>query len=549
MRRHTCLIVVDKLEDMKSLGIGEEEIVGLDGRPVTRLLISRHQLLDDRPASLISFALRLYDSMKIFVHRFRAPGLSFDPSLTPAVVDSMEPRTDSEACSTSSDGEQVSIPVGSVASNDANGPMGDCRSKRSSDCKLLSGHAFFLTGIQKPTQLNIRWPPSGIDVAARHRILHLGYQVGPHRSWIVVSMVDELGQQHQLVLKFLHSGNLPSQDPPENHHTKPPPPSKVEDDHLLDMQVVSAVWQVIRKMLLSTNVEWRIVITKLGRLEPLEYEAWCELLSQTLVSSEIAFHVTLASVMLSDIPVLRRGPQVNESGMKSPGATEGGGEAGSELEMGEVQGLEEGEEGVRAAGSAQMMEEEGDRMFGGPEPIWVSHESTIRPHSSYNDDGLLSRPGTLSNRPRSVNGTIVHSLSTSYIYHLSCPGQSGLVDMLLPSRNGSGMGGRGGRFRVDILGTAATSGSVYQANLFQHREEMLHSLVQLCKLKALRSGLLLHPHHSPFLPIHLSSLLAVGNALSRHLAPICASLLPASLPPNPPAPPPAADPIHSPPFN
>lgn len=543
MIRHTCLIVVDRLEDMNSLGIGEEEIVGLDGRPVTRLLISRHQLLDDRPASLISFALRLYDSMKIFVHRFRAPGLSFDPPLTSVAVDSVEPLADSEACSSSA-GEKVSNSVGSAAGNDANGPMGERRSKRSSDCKLLSGHAFFLTGIQKPTQLNIRWPPSGIDVAARHRILHLGYQVGPHRSWVVVSTVDELGQQHQLGLKFLHPSNLPSQDPPQTHHI-----SKVEDDHRLDMQVVSAVWQVIRKMLLSTNVEWRIVITKLGRLGPLEYEAWCELLSQTLVSSEIAFHVTLASVMLSDIPVLRRGPQVNESGMISPGVTEGGGEAGSELEMGEVQGLEEGEEGGRVGGSAQMVGEEGERMFGGPEPIWVSHESTIRPHSSYNDDGLLSRPSIFSNRPRSVNGTIVHSLSTSYIYHLSCPGQSGLVDMFLPSRNGSGTGGGGGRFRVDILGTAATSGSVYQANLFQHREEILHSLVQLCKLKSLRSGLLLHPHHSPFLPIHLSSLLAVGNALSRHLAPICASLLPTSPPPNPPAPPAATDPLNSPLFN
>ncbi|KAA1107660.1 hypothetical protein PGT21_021179 [Puccinia graminis f. sp. tritici] len=546
--RHTCLIIVDGLEEMKSLGVGEREIVGLDGRPVTRLLISRHQLLDDRPASLISFAMRLYDSMKIHVHRFTAPGLSFDPYLTPAPIRPGECQPPSESEDSSSDAEELPDRAGQPhhSTDEHKQPRRDGRSRhrRPSDRKLLSGHAFFLTGIQKPTQLNIRWPPSGIDVSARHRMLHIGYLVGPQRAWVLVSMVDELGQQHQLVLKFPASpassdSSLPSHAPAQKQKASL---SRELDEHRLEMQIVSSVWKVSRKIILSTNVEWRVVITKLGRIKPIEYEAWCELLSQTLPASEVAFHVTLSSVMMSDVPMLRRvgageGPSTTRlSTTRRESVTEGGGggEGVSDLEMGEVEGPEEGEEGV--ADRAEGGEEGGgvEKLGGGPEPVWVVHESTLRPHSSFDPQSPTS------SMPRSVNATIVHSLSSSYIYSHQCPVSPGSLDSF-PS--GTTPSGRGGRFRVDLLGTAASPASVYQANLFQHREEVIHSLVLLSRLKHLRSSSQHHPSHSgpsdrpstdvdvdedddetkaagadlALLPGHLSSLIVLARLLNSHL--------------------------------
>ncbi|POW02708.1 hypothetical protein PSTT_11599, partial [Puccinia striiformis] len=410
--RHTCLIIVDRIEEMKSLGVGESDIVGIDGRPVTRLLISRQQLLDDRPSSLISFGLRLYDSMKIFVHRFKAPGLSFDPNLSR----STQSRDEIE-CSDSD----------------------DCPEKLQQQPNQTDGrshHAFFLNGIQKPTQLNIRWPPSGIDVTTRHRILHLGYLVAPHRDWVLVSSIDELGQQHQLLMR--------------NHH----------------LQIVKTVWNVLKKIILATNVEWRIVITKLGRLKPVEYEAWCELLSETIPVSEIAFHVTLSSVMFRDIPILKRRVDTEDpSGWRRIRSRDG-----------EVEVMEEGEEGTVKGGGSNSSA-----------PISKTEEESVAGVESYLED--QSRSGYADSRGsshedaegRSINGTIVHSLSTSYIYHLHTPFHSA------PTTGSTGHPG-GQRFRFDILGTAATPASVYQANLFQHREEIIHSIVQLSKLKSLRTG-------------------------------------------------------------
>ncbi|KAH9440117.1 hypothetical protein Pst134EB_030747 [Puccinia striiformis f. sp. tritici] len=523
--RHTCLIIVDRIEEMKSLGVGESDIVGIDGRPVTRLLISRQQLLDDRPSSLISFGLRLYDSMKIFVHRFKAPGLSFDPNLSRSTQSRDEIEcSDSDDCPEKLQQQPNQTDGRSQSKEEIQDKMDIDHPGVSNKqpTKLLSSHAFFLNGIQKPTQLNIRWPPSGIDVTTRHRILHLGYLVAPHRDWVLVSSIDELGQQHQLVLKFTAVDST----------------SKLMRNHHL--QIVKTVWNVLKKIILATNVEWRIVITKLGRLKPVEYEAWCELLSETIPVSEIAFHVTLSSVMFRDIPILKRRVDTEDpSGLMKTSENEAGiiGGEGSDLEMGEVEVMEEGEEGtVKGGGGSNSSapisktEEESvagvEKLFGGPEPIWVSHESTIRPHSSYADSRGSSHEDA---EGRSINGTIVHSLSTSYIYHLHTPFHSA------PTTGSTGHPG-GQRFRFDILGTAATPASVYQANLFQHREEIIHSIVQLSKLKSLRTGFPPSTHsHSLsdngdkeeedgfnngnvdlLLPVHLNSLRIIGNQLVRN---------------------------------
>lgn len=627
MTRHTCLIVVDRLEDMKSLMVGESEIRGLDDRPVTRLMISRYQLIDNRPASLISLALRLYDSMKILVDRFKAPGLvleSYVPSSStgsadPPIISPNDPMapivrrlnlvnspgslSDSEG---PSDGEEKescdrSRPMFSnLAEEDVDDTTrGELKTQdeiqakfrrlrpESATTKLLSGHAFFLAGIPKPTQLNLRWPPSGIDVGARHRLLHTGYLVGPEKDWVLVSMVDELGQQHELKLKFLNVGDgglgsrprrhrndhptLPSNsitshqqpiastsnrfdranrsdslvkdestvEPPHDHNDDPH-----QDHHAIDpeFEVVKSVYKAFRKIVLTTNVEWRIVITKLGKLKPVEYRAWSELLSQVLPTSELAFHVTLASVMLSDVPLLKRVPPFENLATTTTAtqANSDQGEPGSDLEMGEVECVEEGEEsnnGRSAGGGTNLNskpEEDAansvggsDKIFGGPEPIWVSHESTIRPHSFHDDwdddyhSSSASHPtshhqsSVTSRRPLSVNETIVHSLSTSYLYHLDCPTKNGIGNLLTnrsgqindhpiddtshqSNRNslGSSSHYNGGRFRLDLLGTGSTASSVYQFSLFQHREEIVNSLVQLSKLKSLRMGLKsINNHH------------------------------------------------------
>lgn len=116
-------------------------------------------------------------------------------------------------------------------------------------------------------EFELNWPPSSLEVMHRHRLLHIAYACSPAHSqerleWIVVSCVDEKGEIWKTVPKLLRY-----------------PPGPVE--------VVRArvVWSICKMLIDTADVEWRVIISKLG--VPSKAEAKGEF---ALAATSRAFH-------------------------------------------------------------------------------------------------------------------------------------------------------------------------------------------------------------------------------------------------------------------
>lgn len=180
-----------------------------------------------------------------------------------------------------------------------------------------------------------------------------------------------------------------------------------------------------------------------------------------LPQSELAFHVTLASLIRENLPLVRRRTVRPEPASRR---------------VKDRPDSEEGEE-VEAADEAGF-----ERIFATEEgAFWVVHEPALRPHAA-------AAPCS------SVNATVIHSLSTSYIY----------------------IEGREEGMRLELLGMAATPASVYQSNVFQHREEIVQSLVALAKLRLARAGGVAGVRRGGLVPVHVAALETVGRCLKEH---------------------------------
>ncbi|KAG0142359.1 hypothetical protein CROQUDRAFT_717735 [Cronartium quercuum f. sp. fusiforme G11] len=467
--RHACFVVVDELEGLRGMMIGAREIRGPDARPVTRLVIGRAALADDRPASVASYALRLYDAMDVLVDRYKAPGLVLDTGTEASPNASQIASSPSSTILMRTRSRSTTSSDSSISEADSNVEEG--RVRPGPVVRLLAGHAFFLCGFNKPTQLNLRWPPNGLDVSARHRLLHVAYEIGPEGEWVLVSIVDEMGQQNGLALKFMAQRHRRRQ-----RRARRVGRDEAEEDEGNEvgaeaLEIAKVVWKEIAKVLIAAGVEWRVVVSKVGRMEAKEYRAWCELLSRKLPKSELAFHVSLVSLLTEHLPLLRHRTVRPEPSSRRTRAVDS--EEGEEVEAEESAGFERMYEREEAA-------------------AWIVHESSIRPHT------LGTLPGT-----GCVNSSVVHSLNTSYVY----------------------FEGASGGIQVELLGTAATPGSVYQASLFQHREEIAQSLVQLSRLRVARSGSTVGAIAgaskraeglSRLLPMHLAGIEIVGKCLRGH---------------------------------
>ena len=80
---------------------------------------------------------------------------------------------------------------------------------------------------------------SALGITDHHTLLHVGYTVTPSKKWIIAACTDEMGTLHQLRVWL-------TQD--ECHHS----------------QVVSQVWNFGMEIVKKANIEWRLVIAKLG---------------------------------------------------------------------------------------------------------------------------------------------------------------------------------------------------------------------------------------------------------------------------------------------
>lgn len=80
---------------------------------------------------------------------------------------------------------------------------------------------------------------SSLDVTHRHTLLHVGYQVSTCGRWVMAACIDAEGEAHDLKVWL------------------------TPDDNVEDF-VVGHVWSFIVEFARRANIEWRIVVSKLG---------------------------------------------------------------------------------------------------------------------------------------------------------------------------------------------------------------------------------------------------------------------------------------------
>ncbi|KAI0922097.1 hypothetical protein AcW2_006885 [Taiwanofungus camphoratus] len=113
---------------------------------------------------------------------------------------------------------------------------------------------------------------NSLDVVDRHTLLHVGYQTTPCGRWVLAACVDARGEAYELGAWLL-------------------PGESVETF------VVNQVWGFVRDFAARANVEWKIVVAKLGSLRSSELDAWITHFDSTACSMETPpMHITLLSV-------------------------------------------------------------------------------------------------------------------------------------------------------------------------------------------------------------------------------------------------------------
>ncbi|KAI6004286.1 hypothetical protein EDD15DRAFT_2385299 [Pisolithus albus] len=110
-----------------------------------------------------------------------------------------------------------------------------------------------------------------LDVLDRHMFLHVGYRFSSCGKWLLASCVDQRGDGYDV-------GTWLTQDDVET-------------------SAVVQIWNFAAPFARRANIEWRLVITKLGVLSASELDAWIHHLSATvpLCRDMPPFHISLLS--------------------------------------------------------------------------------------------------------------------------------------------------------------------------------------------------------------------------------------------------------------
>lgn len=115
--------------------------------------------------------------------------------------------------------------------------------------RAFQSPAITLSPARRPQiEFELQWPPSSLEVLHRHRILHVGYTSTiavpgePGLEWIVVVCIDEKGETWKAIPKLV----------------------RIPAGAAGDTARVRVVWSVARSVAEKADVEWRIVVCRLG---------------------------------------------------------------------------------------------------------------------------------------------------------------------------------------------------------------------------------------------------------------------------------------------
>ncbi|KAK1224128.1 hypothetical protein PQX77_012987 [Marasmius sp. AFHP31] len=125
---------------------------------------------------------------------------------------------------------------------------------------------------------------TSLGVIDRHTLLHIGYQVSHCKKWLLAACVDQRGEAHDVGVWLLQ-----------------PPDSERDEPTSEEMDVVSKVWEFAAQFADKVDVEWRIVIAKLGLLDAAELDAWNAHLITSLHANRrrTPLHVSVVAVQTS----------------------------------------------------------------------------------------------------------------------------------------------------------------------------------------------------------------------------------------------------------
>ncbi|KAJ2926208.1 hypothetical protein H1R20_g10879, partial [Candolleomyces eurysporus] len=144
---------------------------------------------------------------------------------------------------------------------------------------LFQEPSFSLARPQRTKVTYVRSTHSSLDVVDRFTLLHVGYQVSPCKKWVFASCIDQRGEMYDLGLWLMHLED-------ENED---------ESDEGYEASVIGKVWTFTLEFARKANVEWRIVIAKLGLMSPTETQAWTDRISREASGDHAPMHITLVS--------------------------------------------------------------------------------------------------------------------------------------------------------------------------------------------------------------------------------------------------------------
>ncbi|GAA6001287.1 uncharacterized protein JCM10292_006995 [Rhodotorula paludigena] len=211
--------------------------------PPTTLTRSGRAVADgDGPGSLARVAVSIYDQLQVPVERLRIPTPETFPSARPMSLAHL-------------------------------------------------GHALrlfqapVLTVAPPPTrkvQFALNWPASSLEVEHRHRFLQVCYgsqRLGADgaQEWLVVASMDETGETWRIMPRLI----------------------KVPPTTVADVQRARIVWQYVKTLIDAADIEWRVVLCKLGEPSAIEAKTWDSLLKDNVAPQRRAVHVTFASIELN----------------------------------------------------------------------------------------------------------------------------------------------------------------------------------------------------------------------------------------------------------
>ena len=167
---------------------------------------------------------------------------------------------------------------------------------------VVQGHAFTLAR-SRPLKVlyQDQWPPPSQLLFDRHTFLHVAYGWSKDREWIVASLVTERGDDQD---RFVGSGG----------------------EDLSSGDLVDSVWSFVEQFAKKVDVEWRIVICRLGLIPEEELEgiilfqsnpptdtspltAWGHLFAMKMGEEHLPpVHVSLVSFTLGDAPTFATTP-------------------------------------------------------------------------------------------------------------------------------------------------------------------------------------------------------------------------------------------------